>query len=36
MAELESDQDLTAVLNRVCQKVDTGLDGNGPALRATC
>jgi 3-methyladenine DNA glycosylase/8-oxoguanine DNA glycosylase len=31
MAEQESDQDLTAVLNRVCQKVDSGLDDFGRA-----
>jgi 3-methyladenine DNA glycosylase/8-oxoguanine DNA glycosylase len=31
MAEQESDQDLTAVLNRVCKKVDTGLDDFGRA-----
>jgi len=31
MAEQESDQDLTAELNRVCQEVDTGLDEFGKA-----
>ena len=31
MAEQESDQDLTAVLNRVCQEVDTSLDEFGRA-----
>jgi hypothetical protein len=31
MAEQESDQDLTAELNRVCQDVDTGLDDFGKA-----
>lgn len=31
MAAQESDEDLTAKLNRVCQEVDTGLDDFGKA-----